>query len=171
MDFVKVLKDRVGLLGRTVLEIGCGDGRHTLELLRATVAEVYALDGRLGNLHQARRKVKGFDGNVLFQLGDAERVPFPRADVIFHVGVLYHLTDPIDQLYKVSEAGKLALLLDTHTGGAHHLYSSHGKAWPCQEHVERPSEPREGLRALSRRLPLATIVRGAGDAVGPCGGA
>lgn len=163
MDLIDLLKERVGLAGRSVLEVGCGDGRHTAELCRAAES-VLAVDGRQEHLDTTATRVRGC-GIVDLILGDVEDVLLPRADVVFHVGVLYHLADPVDQLVRVSKAGRVALLLDTHYSliTNNDYLSREGHRWFCKDHHENPALPREGLRRHSRRLLLTTILTILGD--------
>jgi len=64
-----------GVRGLTVLDVGCGTGRHAIRLARAG-AEVQALDFSAGMLDQARKK-PGAAG-VNFRVHDlSEPLPFP----------------------------------------------------------------------------------------------
>lgn len=165
----ELLLQRFGA-GLVILEVGCGDGRHTKEL--ATFArEVYAIDGRIENLQLAQEAVCSAE-HVLFQLGDVTEHEFPKVDVVHHIGVLYHLPDPVEQLHKASDAAARALLLDTHytqhacmggSHGPHGPYISRGREWGYTPRTETPSKPREGLTTLSRWLLLSDITRILGE--------
>lgn len=77
--------------GRRLLDVGCGTGRHALELARAG-ARVTAVDFSEGMLAQARRKPGA--SRVRFVRHDlAERVPLPAGafDVVLSCLVLEHI--------------------------------------------------------------------------------
>ncbi len=70
--------------GERVLDLGCGDGRHTIDAA-TTPCTVVALDLDPAELRNARRRVRRSDaaghlhGIVDFCRGDAERLPFADA--------------------------------------------------------------------------------------------
>jgi SAM-dependent methyltransferase len=76
-----------------VLEIGCGDGTFTLELLRSG-AKVTAIDISAGQIAVACRRVAeaGFLEKVVFLHLNAEELTFENAfDVIVGKSILHHL--------------------------------------------------------------------------------
>ncbi|MCB9552097.1 MAG: class I SAM-dependent methyltransferase [Myxococcales bacterium] len=81
-----------GFGGQTVVEIGCGEGRHAA-LVGAHAARLVGLDLSLG-VEVARRR----DGraNVLYVQGDLHRAPLRRGafDALYSNGVLHHTPDP-----------------------------------------------------------------------------
>ncbi len=85
------------LAGRTVLDVGCGNGYYALRMLGAGAASVVGLDpGLLFNLqfqainHYCRQQSAG----VLPLAGEIlEQHPF-EFDTVFSMGVLYHRRDP-----------------------------------------------------------------------------
>lgn len=108
---------RFPLRGRHVFEAGCFEGIHTLGCL-ALGAAVTAVDGRVENVLKtlARLWIYGQSANVL--LWNFERPPpadLPaRWDVLHHVGVLYHLTNPVEHLHELLPRTTGGVLLDTH---------------------------------------------------------
>jgi 2-polyprenyl-3-methyl-5-hydroxy-6-metoxy-1,4-benzoquinol methylase len=101
-----------------VLELGCLEGGHSVEL--AKNYKVTAIDGRNDNLGRAQfiRKVFEISEDQLrfrFQDLDTETDlnEYKDCDVVFCVGVLYHLKEPWKLIEKMSKVSK-NLFLWTH---------------------------------------------------------
>lgn len=105
-----------GLADKSVLEVGCYEGIHTIALAQRAL-EVFAVDSRIENVVKTivRTNLFGYRPTVftcdLEKQADVLRLP--DVDVIHHVGVLYHLKDPVSHLFKLGTARK-GILLDTH---------------------------------------------------------
>jgi SAM-dependent methyltransferase len=82
------------LLGKRVLDAGCGFGRHAFYAARWG-AEVVAVDSSTEAVASAAENLAGHDHAHLVQ-GDLARPPFKPAsfDVAMCFGVLHHVTDP-----------------------------------------------------------------------------
>lgn len=111
------LNDLVGLSGKSILEVGCFEGVHTIGLLQFS-NEVYAVDVRVLNVIKtlARSVAYGVFPKV-FPLNLDDQIQtqlIPEVDILHHVGVLYHLHDPVIHLNSILPKVKEALLLDTH---------------------------------------------------------
>jgi len=81
--------------GRRVIDIGCGDGTYTVELVEeGGAAGVVALDPAESAVRTARTKLGGRP--VVLSVGSAFALPHPDAcfDVAYLRGVLHHMTDP-----------------------------------------------------------------------------
>lgn len=115
-DFrVQALVERVGLEGKTVLELGCHEGNHTVQLAKHA-GQVVAVEVRPKNIVCALVRLFVHDArNVRVVLADVRELDewFGRFEVLFHVGVLYHLSDPVDHLYRAARLAE-TMLLDTH---------------------------------------------------------
>jgi hypothetical protein len=103
---------------RTILELGCLEGGHTIQLARLPgVTRVVALDGRDYNLAKARFiEARLGRGNVTYAQADldaADLRPFGRFDAIFSVGLLYHLAEPWAHLVRCRQVSD-GLFLWTH---------------------------------------------------------
>ena len=100
---------------KRVLEVGCCEGIHTVQLARVC-QHVTALEVRPKNIvgTLVRAFVHDTD-NVKVKLADARDLngDDEQFDAVFHVGVLYHLMDPVEHLCKLGELAD-RLLLDTH---------------------------------------------------------
>ncbi len=97
--------------GERVLDAGCGEG--VLSCLMADAgAEVHAVDYSRPNIDAARRRASDLGGraaSVVFECGDAERLPFADAsfDCVVSNHVLEHLPSfdaGIAELYRVTRA-------------------------------------------------------------------
>jgi SAM-dependent methyltransferase len=132
------LNAEVGLAGKSVLELGCFEGLHTLGL-RMFSSDVTAVDIRAVNVLKtlARLSAFGTSANV-FQF-DVETIDanFPDYDVIFHCGVLYHLEDPVAHLLRLLPHCR-AMYLDTHVAppGANDTLVSTGETYQGHRFVE-----------------------------------
>ena len=107
------LHETLDLNGKSVLEVGCLEGAHTLSFLQYT-DDVTAFDVRPKNVINTlmRLSVMGKKANVF--VAEAEKVHLRRRfDVMFHCGVFYHLIDPVNYMRKLEMAAKY-ILLDTH---------------------------------------------------------
>jgi tRNA (mo5U34)-methyltransferase len=108
------LNQALDLRDKTVLEIGCFEGIHTIGLC-SYGAKVTAVDLRPLNVIKTavRLAAYGYAASVLPLDVEDETVEIPDFDVVFHCGVLYHLEDPVDHLKRLlPHAG--TIYLDTH---------------------------------------------------------
>jgi tRNA (mo5U34)-methyltransferase len=111
------LNDLVGLSMKRILEVGCFEGVHTIGLSQFST-DVYAVDVRIENVIKtlARSVAYGVFPKV-FTLNIDDKIQtklIPEIDILHHVGVLYHLFDPVEHLNSILPKVKEALLLDTH---------------------------------------------------------
>lgn len=101
------LKQRLNL--KTALDLGCGLG-HYANILHQHGFDVLAVDGRLENVEEARRRFP----HLKFQLADAQDSELPRLgkfDLVFCFGLLYHLENPFRVVRSIGElTSKLALV-------------------------------------------------------------
>jgi 2-polyprenyl-3-methyl-5-hydroxy-6-metoxy-1,4-benzoquinol methylase len=106
-----------GLKNRSVLEVGCFEGIHTIGIAEYG-AKVYAIDSRVENVVKTivRTAMFGYMPQVFVcnLEDDSDVARLPAADFVHHVGVFYHLKDPVSHLLKLANNAKDGLLLDTH---------------------------------------------------------
>lgn len=97
---------------KTVLEVGCLEGGHSVQLRELGVTKVIALEGRETNIRKAEfiRTCYGYNEfDIRFIHGDADKFDFSsivKVDAILCIGVLYHLVNPtnvIKQMSKISD--------------------------------------------------------------------
>ena len=111
------LNRRFSLDGSRVLEIGCFEGVHSVALAAAG-ANLTAVDGRIENVVKTLVRAWAFGYQINALKCDVERPEdaelLPQADVLHHVGVLYHLVDPVAHLNQVLPRIGSMVMLDTH---------------------------------------------------------
>lgn len=110
------LNRRYPLQNLKILEVGCFEGNHTVGLSYFS-SNVMAIDSRIEHVVKTiiRTAMYGYRPDV-FQL-DLEQ-PFSNNmnltfDVLHHVGVLYHLSNPVKHLNEILPHCTI-LMLDTH---------------------------------------------------------
>jgi ubiquinone/menaquinone biosynthesis C-methylase UbiE len=131
-----VLWSRYGLDTASCLEIGCGVGRFTPQLLK-TFGTVHAVDVSEGMIARARNVAPG----AIFHAGDGRTLPLPPSSVsaVFSTLVFQHLCESnvaayFDESYRVLTGGGTLLvqmpfhLLPYPGGLQRHLYEALRKA-------------------------------------------
>lgn len=112
------------LKSKSVLEVGCFEGVHTIGLCQFA-KEVHAIDSRIENVVKTivRTNLFGFKPSAMVCNIEDEKSfnALPQVDVMHHVGVLYHLQDPVKHLLALRHHVSCGLLLDTHYASAEML--------------------------------------------------
>jgi len=94
------IADSFDFAGKSVLDLGCGDGTYTLEFVNLGAREVIGVDPAGVAIDSARRRVEalGLSDRVRFEIGDIYSIAASLenwlVDVIVLRGVLHHLPDP-----------------------------------------------------------------------------
>jgi tRNA (mo5U34)-methyltransferase len=159
-----MLDARCPLAGLSVLEIGCFEGVHTIGLA-ARAGRVIAIDSRIENVVKTIVRTWSFGHHVTAFQCDVEKASdfamVPEVDVVHHVGVLYHLVDPVAHLAALLQKTKRMLMLDTHIaadGQATESYVSGGKSYPYWRYREGGrADAFSGMYDHAKWLPLATL--------------
>ena len=111
------MHERFNLSGQHVLEVGCFEGVHTLGLLQYA-GKVSAIDSRIDHVVKTmvRCGMHGQTPNVFVYDLESEPNDYSllSCDFIHHVGVLYHLRDPISHLLSLKKFVRKGIMLDTH---------------------------------------------------------
>jgi SAM-dependent methyltransferase len=162
---VLLLHERFGLADKHVLEIGCFEGIHTVGLSRFA-QEVTAVDGRIENVVKTIVRTAFYGHHPTVFEHDVEKPPpsydLLRADVVHHVGVLYHLNDPVRHLLELGRYVTLGVMLDTHYAlpeEAGRSYAVNGRQFPYKSFQERGrKDVFSGLHPHSKWLPLDVIT-------------
>lgn len=151
-DFPRVKWERfrdalpADLSGRTVLDIGCNGGFYSLEMKRRGAARVVGIDFDPDYLAQARfaAEVAGLDIEFReLSVYDVARLG-ERFDLVFFIGVLYHLRHPLLALDLIHEhvAGDLMVFQSLQRGAD--LIEPVAPDYPFEETApfDRPAFPR-----------------------------
>lgn len=108
---------RFQLSRKHVLEFGCFEGAHTIALCRAA-AKVTAVDARIENVVKTIVRTAFFECYPTVFKCDVEQEAdwalLPTVDVVHHVGVLYHLKDPVNHLLRLGRIAREGIMLDSH---------------------------------------------------------
>jgi tRNA (mo5U34)-methyltransferase len=161
-----LLDERFTLANKHVLELGCFEGIHTVGLMQRA-AKVTAVDARIENVAKTilRTALYGYHPRVFVHDVDraAESYDDLQADVLHHVGVLYHLRDPVRHLLEIGRYIRLGVMLDTHYAmedEAQLVYEVNGQEYRYKLFQERGrADVFSGLGASSKWLPLDAITR------------
>ncbi len=148
LDWIRPV-DASFFAGRTVLEGGCGKGRHTALAAEFGARDVVAID--LGVAVESAFANTRHLPNAHIVQADLKRPPVKRVfDYAFSIGVLHHLPEP--------EAGFRALVSRLRPGGSISawVYGREGNGWivhmvsPIRERVtsHMPHAPLDVLSAL-----------------------
>jgi len=110
---------RLGLAGKTVLELGSHEGHFTIQLAQRC-QQVTAVEVRPKNVVCALIRAYVHDmENIKIHCKDVRGIDgsFGRFDIVVHLGVLYHLSNPVEHLFRIKDLSD-NLLLCTHYGGS-----------------------------------------------------
>lgn len=112
------MHEKFNLSNKTVLEVGCFEGVHTVALAQRA-KKVIAIDSRMENIVKTMVRLGFFNESASVFCCNLEDVnekmsQLLRADFIHHVGVLYHLKDPVPHLLSLPKLAPQGLMLDTH---------------------------------------------------------
>jgi SAM-dependent methyltransferase len=105
--------ERLDLAGRRVLDVGCGDGVYTEQLLlRGRPAEILGTDLAGDAIELAQQRFAGRDG-LRFEAHDIYETPaLGHFDVAVVRGVLHHVPDPAPAIAAVAQACDELLVIE-----------------------------------------------------------
>jgi len=118
------LNERIPLHDLSILEVGCYEGHHSASLALYS-NDVWAIDGRIENVIKTlvRTWVSNCEDRVKTNLVDLEKYNLQSAmrilgrvepfDLIYHRGVLYHLSHPVQHLKECANISKRYIYLHT----------------------------------------------------------
>jgi tRNA (mo5U34)-methyltransferase len=162
---ILLLNDRFELATKHVLEIGCFEGIHTIGLCQYA-KKVTAIDARIENVVKTivRCAFFGFRPTVFtcnVEDGMVDTASI-EADVACHIGVLYHLKDPVRHLLNLPTFIREGVLLDTHYATeeeAQKTYEANGKEYRYKKYREVNSSVFSGVYDHAKWLRLTDIVQ------------
>jgi len=116
------------LAGKRVLDLGCNAGFWSLHAIESGCDFVLGIDGREMHIEQASLV---FDVNriekeryrfVQANLFETDFAALGKFDVVLCLGLLYHVSKPIELMERIAGVGSDVVVIDTHlssVGGAH----------------------------------------------------
>lgn len=162
---ILLMQQRFGLAGQRVLEVGCFEGIHTIGLC-VHAREVMAIDSRIDNVVKTivRCGLYGHHPQVFQRDIEVQHETAAlQADLMHHVGVLYHLRDPVGHLQSIPGYIARGIMLDTHyalEAEANLQYEVGGRTYRYKKYREFGVEdPFSGMYDHSKWLMLADIER------------
>lgn len=123
---IVAMHERFDLIGKDVLEVGCFEGVHTAGLCELG-AQVTAVDVRIVNVVKTVVRCAFYGHHptaFVCNLETWEDDDALRADLVHHVGVLYHMQDPVRHLQRLGRVARRGLMLDTHIAEDHQATES-----------------------------------------------
>lgn len=165
------LHEALDLSDKSVLEVGCFEGIHTLGLLQYC-PDVTAIDVRPLNVVKTLARLSAHGCSAQVYTVDVEQVAEWRSfDVVFHCGVLYHLENPVEHLQALLPHCQ-AIYLDTHVAEAgrdQDVATFAGRSYRGYRHAEGgwtdPYSGRGGTAFWLRLADIEEILAAAGFAV------
>jgi hypothetical protein len=162
---IMALNERHDLGNKHCVEVGCFEGVHTTGLC-SFGGRVSAVDSRMENVVKTIVRCAMFGYSPAVFVCDLEEEAgcrrLPQADVLHHVGVLYHLTDPVGHLHSVVPVVKEGIMLDTHYAEEHELHATYrvgSKEYRYKYYREGgKAEVFSGMRDHAKWLRLADII-------------
>jgi hypothetical protein len=156
---------RFNLTDKSILEVGCFEGVHTLGLLQYTKS-VKAVDSRMDHVVKTlvRCGILGEKPSVFKCDIESSDIDFNslKADLLHHVGVLYHLKDPVTHLLDINKYISRGVMLDTHYCEPSEIngqYEVRGKSYSYKRYKEYGTkEAFSGMYDHSKWLLLDDIV-------------
>jgi tRNA (mo5U34)-methyltransferase len=115
------------LAGKRVLDLGCNAGFWSLHAIESGCDFVLGIDGREMHIDQANLvfDVKNVEKDryrfVQADIFETDFAALGKFDVVLCLGLLYHVSKPIELLERIAEAGSDIVVIDTHlssVGGA-----------------------------------------------------
>lgn len=168
---ITMMHEKFNLANKHVLEVGCFEGIHSLGLLQYT-DRVTAIDARMDHVVKTIVRCAMFGYHPTVFKYDIEKVPADasllEADFIHHVGVLYHLIDPVNHLIGLGKYIKYGVMLDTHyclPDDATETYQVNGQKYSYKRYLEHgQKEAFSGMYDHSKWLLMDDIIKCLQDA-------
>ncbi|MGX0878504.1 hypothetical protein ACSSV4_003203 [Roseovarius sp. MBR-154] len=105
-----------GVQGRSVLDIACNWGGFSVEAKLRGAAQVQGFDIRNGNIVKARMLRAHYGVEMDLSVADIyDFTPSEPFDVVLNLGLMYHITQPVEMMKKTFALTRHVAVLDTVT--------------------------------------------------------
>jgi SAM-dependent methyltransferase len=114
--FDRLVEFTGGLEGMRVLDLGCNAGYWSLCAFEAGADFVFGIDGRQMHVDQANLvfEAKGVDpSRYHFELGNFLTYPFETFDLVLCLGILYHVSSPVELFNVMAGTGADLIVIDS----------------------------------------------------------
>lgn len=107
------------LKGKRILDLGCNAGWWSLKAIEVGADYVLGVDGRQMHIDQSELvfEAKGVDESrydfACANLFDLDFRPYGEFDIVLCLGLLYHISKPIDLMERIEPVSKDLLVVDT----------------------------------------------------------
>lgn len=110
---VRLMQSVTTFAGKTTLEIGAMDGRHSEAAQALGACHSLAIEGRMSNIAHAMENRRR---DIQFYPADVERLPdvLPAFDIVMAYGILYHVVKPVALLRRLCALTIETLFISTH---------------------------------------------------------
>lgn len=102
----------IDVTGKTILEVGCWEADLSMECLQAGATHAIGVDLCVGDALRQKINTPGFDFYQL-ELSGEKFLQLPVVDVVFCMGVLYHVEDVFNSLVRLQSKTGDTLVLET----------------------------------------------------------
>ena len=161
---IGLMNERFDLSDKHVLEVGCFEGIHTIGLANYA-RKVTGVDSRVENVVKTMVRCAFFGLHPTVFKCDVEARPLDygllAADVVHHVGVLYHLQDPVSHLLDLKNFARVGVMLDTHyaeEGEVTGVYERELRQFRYKRYPEDRTDHFSGMYDHAKWLLLEDIV-------------
>lgn len=152
------------LRGKRVLDLGCNSGFWPMKTAAAGADSVLGIEGRPELVAQARyvasvQKVP--PEQLRFEVGDLFQYDYaalPPANIVFCLGLMYHVCKPVELLEKIASVNSEILIIDTTLSQAPNSY--------LEVRFDDTNDPRNAIRDSLVFYPSCQAVVDMAKAVG-----
>jgi 2-polyprenyl-3-methyl-5-hydroxy-6-metoxy-1,4-benzoquinol methylase len=161
---ILLMDKKYHLKNKSILELGCFEGVHTLGLMNFSL-DVTAVDARVDHVFKTIVRCSLYNKfPKVFRLNlelYSDYKILTEYDLVHHVGVLYHLSDPVSHLNFIGQKIKYGMMLDTHIADsmeALESYEVNGVNYEYQKYTEYGENDNfSGMMPFSKWLSLDSL--------------
>ena len=109
----RLITDMIDISGKRVIDVGCGDGTYTLDLLKCNTSYILGVDAAETAIESANVKAEGVDG-ISFQVASVYDLQDlgEKFDVAIVRGVLHHLYNAKEAVANISKIASQAVIVE-----------------------------------------------------------